>query len=82
MKRLVALVAVLVVIPASAAAAADLDELLERSRQASYSAEQIISCNTPDGLRDGLVRIAQDGSDIWVGSKTGSGEWTLGSPRQ
>jgi len=54
-----------------------LDELLERSRQASYSAEQIISCNTPDGLRDGLVRIAQDGSDIWVGSKNDSGEWTL-----
>ena len=77
MKRLVALVAVLVVIPASVAAAADLDELLERSRQASYSAEQIISCNTPDGLRDGLVRIAQDGSDIWVGSKNDSGEWTL-----
>ena len=77
MKRLVALVAALVVVPASVATAADLDELLERSRGASYSAEQIISCNTPEGLREGLVRIAQDGSDIWVGSTAGSGEWTL-----
>lgn len=77
MRRLVALVAALVVIPTSVATAADLDELLERSRGASYTAEQIISCNTPEGLREGLVRIAQDGSDIWVGSMAGSEEWTL-----
>jgi len=85
MRRLAALVVVLVVIPASVAAAADLDELLERSHEASYSAEQIISCNTPDGLRDAVVRIAQDRGDIWIGSTAGgdvevaagSGGWTL-----
>jgi len=85
MRRLVAIVAVIVVIPASVAAASDLDDLLERSREASYSAEQIISCNTPDGLRDAVVRIAQDRGDIWIGSTAGgdlevaagSGGWTL-----
>lgn len=85
MRRLVALVAAIVVIPASVATAADLDELLDRSREASYSAEQIISCNTPDGLREAVIRIAQDGGDIWIGSTAGgdvevtagSGGWTL-----
>jgi hypothetical protein len=77
MKRLIALVVAIVVIPASVAVAADLEELLERSQGASYTAEQIISCNTPDGVREGLVRLAQDGSELWVGSTNGSGEWTL-----
>jgi len=84
-RKLVALVTAIVVIPASVATAADLDELLERSHEASYSAEQIISCNTPDGLRDAVVRLAQDGVDIWIGSTAsgdvevaaGSGGWTL-----
>lgn len=85
MRKLVALVAAIVVIPASAAAAADLDELLERSHEASFSAEQIISCSTPDGIREAVVRFAQDKGDIWIGSaangdvevSSGSGGWTL-----
>ncbi len=85
MRRVLALVAALVLVPASVAWGAELDELLERSRQASYSAEQIISCSTPDGVRDAVVRIAQTKGEIRVGSAvteevevaSGEGYWTL-----
>lgn len=85
MRRIVALVALFTLVPASAVSAGELDELLERSHEASYSAEQIISCSTPDGVRDAVVRIAQSGQEIRVSSAadegvevaSGSGGWTL-----
>lgn len=85
MSRLIALVMALMVLPATAVSAASLDELLERSRNASYSAEQTISCSTPEGLRDAVVTVAQNGGEIRVGStvsedleiSAGFGGWTL-----
>lgn len=85
MSRSLAFVALLTLLPAGAAAAADLDELLEESQAASYSAEQIISCDTPDGERNALVRIEQVGDEIRITSSmsdgvqvvSGEGEWTL-----
>ena len=87
MRRLVALVAALVVIPATAVLGADLDELLERGQEASYSAEQIISCSTPDGVREALVRIEQVGGELQLTSNAtddvevtaGAGGWTITS---
>lgn len=85
MRRLVVLVAVLSLVPATAAIGADLDELLTRSQEANYSAEQIISCSTPDGVRDAVVRITQTGKDLTVSSSVtddveiaaGAGSWSL-----
>lgn len=85
MRRLIALVALLTVVPGGVAFGAELDELLSESQAASYSAEQIISCSTPDGERDALVRIEQVGDELRVTSSvsddveviSGSGEWTL-----
>jgi hypothetical protein len=84
MKRTVALVVILVLVPATAASA-DLDDLLERSREASYSAEQIVTCSTPEGVRDAVVRIQQSGGEVRLGStastdvevSTGLGSWAL-----
>jgi hypothetical protein len=80
-------VVVAVFVPAVSAAATELDELIEQNRQAAYTAEQAISCSTPDGVRDAVVRISQSGGDITVTSsvgddveiKTGDGGWTLSS---
>lgn len=85
MRRLIALVVLLTVVPGGVAFGAELDELLSESQAASYSAEQIISCSTPDGERDALVRIEQVGDELRVTSSvsddveviSGSGEWTL-----
>lgn len=85
MRRLVALVAIFTLVPASMATARGLEDLLERSREASYTAEQTISCSTPDGVRDAVVKIAQSGGEIRVGStvsedvevSAGDGGWTL-----
>ncbi len=85
MKRLVSLVVVFTLVPASAAWAIELDELLEQSREAAYTAEQIISCSTPDGVRDAVVRIAQSNGEIRMTStvaggaqvSSGDGGWTL-----
>jgi hypothetical protein len=85
MRRLVALVAALVVVPATAVLGAEIDELLERGQDASYSAEQIISCTTPDGVREALVRIEQVGDELQLTSNTtedvevtaGAGGWTI-----
>jgi len=84
-RRLIALVALLTVVPGGVAFGAELDELLSESQAASYSAEQLISCSTPDGERDALVRIEQVGDELRVTSSvsddveviSGSGEWTL-----
>ncbi len=85
MRRFLGFVLLFTIIPAAAAAASDLDELLEESQAASYSAEQIISCATPDGERNALVRIDQVGDELRVTSSisdgvqvvSGEGEWTL-----
>lgn len=86
MRRIiVSVAAALVLIPASTVLAADLDELLDESREASYTAEQVISCSTPDGVRDAVVELSQVGGEIHVGAPvdpdvevaSGFGGWTL-----
>jgi hypothetical protein len=85
MRRLLALTLVLTMVPASAALGSELDELLSKGHEASYSAEQIISCSTPDGVREALVRIDQVGGELRVTSSvtdnvevvSGAGDWTL-----
>lgn len=85
MKRFVMAIIAVALLPALPAGAAELEELLEESAQASYSAEQLISCSTPDGARDALVRIVQDGDQIKVTSAAdseaevtaGAGGWSL-----
>lgn len=85
MRRVIALTTALVLLPASVALGADLDELLERSGEASYSAEQIITCSTPDGVRDAVVRITQNAGELRVGAPvdselsvaSGYGGWAL-----
>lgn len=72
MRRLVVLVLVMMV-PQSVALAVDLDELLEESQSASYSAEQLISCSTPDGTRDALIELEQRGGEVRYGGKSESG---------
>ena len=67
MRRVVVLVLALVLLPASAAAAAELDELLDESRDASFRAEQVITCSTPDGVRDAVIELNQSGGVLHVG---------------
>lgn len=81
----VLLIMAFAVVPATGALAADLDELLDRGKEATYSAEQTISCSTPDGVRDAVVRITQTGGDLTVTSNvtddvevaSGAGTWTM-----
>lgn len=85
MKRLVGLVVALSLLPATAAWATDLDGLLLRGQEAAYSAEQTISCSTPDGVRDAVVRITQAGGELHVSASvtddvevaSGSGVWSM-----
>jgi hypothetical protein len=84
-RRAIALAVILVMLPASAAFAADLDELLDESRQASYSAEQAITCSTPDGARNAVIELSQANGELHVGDPVspdvevaaGFGGWTL-----
>jgi hypothetical protein len=85
MRRLIALATALVLIPASTALGAELDELLDESREASYTAEQVITCSTPDGVRDAVIELSQASGELHVGAPVapdvevaaGSGGWTL-----
>jgi hypothetical protein len=78
---------VLIGLPATAALGADLDELLSRGNEATYSAEQTISCSTPDGVRDAVVRITQMDGELRVSSSVtdevevaaGGGTWSVRS---
>lgn len=84
MKRLATFMALgLFAIPATALAT-DLDELLESSGDASYTAEQLITCDTPDGVRDVLIDLEQKGGEIRYGNRSqndpeiwsGNGGWS------
>lgn len=83
MRKLVAVTVVLLLLPATAMAA-DLSELLDSSQDASYSAEQLITCNTPDGVRDVLIDLEQRGGEIRYGNRSedepliwsGDGGWS------
>ncbi|HLF42407.1 MAG TPA: hypothetical protein VJA46_02635 [Acidimicrobiia bacterium] len=81
MRKVIILVAVLTLLPATTASAAGLEEILERSQGASYSAEQVISCSTPDGVRDAVVSLEQAGGELRVSGEvevsSGSGGWAL-----
>jgi len=85
MRRTMALVAVLVMVPSTTALGADLDELLDESRDASYTAEQVISCSTPEGVRDAVVELTQSGGELHVVAPvdpdveiaSGYGGWSL-----
>ncbi|MGA7097714.1 MAG: hypothetical protein WB245_09115 [Acidimicrobiia bacterium] len=84
-RGLLLVVVAVMLIPAGPALAADLGELLKQSRDASYSAEQVISCSTPNGVQNAVVDIAQTGGELQVTSPvgpdvevaSGSGGWTL-----
>ncbi|MGH8872769.1 MAG: hypothetical protein ACRDWS_12410 [Acidimicrobiia bacterium] len=85
MRGALVLVTALLLLPASAALGAELDELLEESREASYSAEQVITCSTPEGVKDAVIELRQTSGDLHVGASvapdvevaSGSGGWTL-----
>ena len=84
MKRLAFAVALLLMIPGTALAS-DIEGLLDRGKGAAYSAEQVITCSTPDGVKDAVVRIAQNGSDLRLTSNAADGvevavtpgDWTM-----
>jgi hypothetical protein len=82
MKRIMFLVLGLTMIPA-VAYATEVEDLLQRGREAEYTAEQLTTCTTPDGVRDALVRIEQSGAEIRVGGDAGTelavgaGGWAL-----
>ncbi len=84
MRRLAIPVALLLMIPGTALAS-DIDGLLDRGKSAAYTAEQVITCSTPDGIKDAVVRIAQNGSDLRLTSNAADGlevsvapgDWTM-----
>ncbi|HUG32014.1 MAG TPA: hypothetical protein VMM14_03905 [Acidimicrobiia bacterium] len=85
MRRLLTFTILLVLLPATTAWGTELDELLRRGHEATYSAEQVINCTTPDGNRDALVQIDQNGEEIRISSSVsekveivaGEGGWAL-----
>lgn len=84
MKRLTLVVVAVLMMPATALAS-DLEDLLAKGQEADYSAEQIITCSTPEGVKDSVVRIRQSGGDVHAAASvpsdvevtSGSGGWTL-----
>jgi hypothetical protein len=85
MRRALAIAVVLVMLPASTALATDLDQILEESKDASYSAEQVITCSTPDGVRNAVVELSQASGELHIGAPvapdvevaSGFGGWSL-----
>ncbi|HEX6946900.1 MAG TPA: hypothetical protein VF246_06085 [Acidimicrobiia bacterium] len=63
----------------------DLSGILERGGEASYGAEQVVSCLTPDGVTSAILTIEQSGGNMVVGSDllgvtsfaTGPGDLTM-----
>lgn len=84
MRRLAIPVVLVLMIPGTALAS-DIDGLLDRGKAAAYSAEQVITCSTPDGVKDAVVHIAQNGNELRLTSNAADGlevsvepgDWTM-----
>lgn len=78
MRRRVALLVAVLMVPSGIAAGAELDEILEASRSATFSGEQLIACSTPDGSRDALIDIQQRDGLLHYGgiAPTGPEVWS------
>lgn len=51
----------------------DFSEFLERSAEAEFSGERLISCSTPDGVRDSVLEITQTSQSLVYSSSIGEG---------
>lgn len=62
------LVAGILLVPALSAAAAegDLASYFERAATAEFSGDQVLTCNTPVGLRDSAASLAQKGGVLYI----------------
>ncbi len=72
-----------VVLIGQTALAEDPATLLQKGREAEYSGEQVVTCNTPDGVVDAVAQIRQSGGVLTVevpgsveGVVAGIGTWT------
>lgn len=73
---------------ATPALADDLSTYLDRSTQADFQAEQVVTCSTPDGIRDAVVEVSQSGGSLVVQSpvagadavRAGAGTLAVASP--
>ncbi len=54
--------------------AADLSDYLERSTTAEFQGDQIVTCATPDGVRDAVLQIVGRDGSLVVTSPVGDGE--------
>ncbi len=68
----------LVILVPSAVFAQDLGGLLEDAQNAEFEGEQVISCITPDGPRDVIVKIQQSDGLVRI-SPVGGGEAVAGA---
>ncbi len=72
MKKASSLVALVLLVPAITAA--DLSTYLERSSEARFQGEQVVTCSTPDGVRDAVLEIVSRGGELVVTSPVGEGQ--------
>jgi hypothetical protein len=59
--------------------ASDHEELISRSTQAEYTGEEVIACNTPDGVRDAVVDLRQKDGVVYVSSSAGGATVAAGA---
>lgn len=71
MKGAVALVLVSVMVTATPAWADEHEELLAKSLEAEFTGEEVITCTTPDGVRDAVIEISQRDGIVYVTSAAG-----------
>lgn len=72
MRRWSLLLALVLLTPAITAA--DLSAYLERSAAAEFEGEQVVTCSTPDGVRDAVLEIVSRGGSLVVTSPVGEGQ--------
>ena len=73
MRRTSLLLALVLLTPAITAA--DLSTYLERSSTAQFQGEQVVTCSTPDGVRDAVLEIISRGGELVVTSPVGEGQF-------
>ena len=65
--RIIAVTLALMLFGPVAAVAQDAADWIEASHDAVFSAEQTVSCSTPDGVRDGVFSVQGSGSGVTMG---------------
>jgi hypothetical protein len=79
MRRVLLLSVVWLLVATGPAFGSEFDELLDRSAEAEFTGQEVLTCATPDGAEDAVINISQRDGVLYVSSTLGGSTVAAGA---